>query len=96
MLGRTGSDAPELVVEKVRQAMLRTLDMYCGNAAYDIDNKISDARDIETLWYLRSDLMHTIASFQSEVVARDCIEEITPIFEGHQPGGRSSSRFGSL
>ncbi len=95
MLGQQISDAPGVVVERVRQAMLLAVDEHCGEGWSDIDDRISYAQDITALWYLRSDLMNAVAAVRGEAVARDCISTITVLFQGHQPGGKSS-RFSNL
>ena len=95
MLGRDVGATPDAVVERVRQAMLLAVDSHCLSSGYAVENNISRARDIASLWYLRSDLMHVIASAQGEAVATECIAAITQLFAGHQPGGKPS-RFGGL
>ena len=94
MLGQQVSEAPEVVVERVRQAMLLAVDDHCGEGGYEIDDRISYARDITALWYLRSDLMNAIAAVRGEAVARDCVNEVTILFQDHRPGGKPSRRSG--
>jgi hypothetical protein len=88
MLGRNMSEPPDAVVERVRQAMLFAVDNHCLASGDAMENKISFARDIASLWYLRSDLMHAIASDQGEATAAECVAAITTLFAGHQPGGK--------
>jgi hypothetical protein len=94
MLGRNISEPPDAVVERVRQAMLIAVDTHCLASAYAIEDKISYARDINSLWYLRSDLMHAIASAQGEAAAAECVAAITTLFAGYQPGGNRPRQAG--
>ena len=75
------------VLESVRGAMLRVLDAHGGADHFQLDMKISDAKDIATLWYLRPELMHAIAASEGEAAARLCIASVTELFQGYQPGG---------
>ena len=95
VLGRDTSDATDLVLERVRSAMLMTLEQYGDEKHVWLDMKISSAQEISELWYLRPELMHLVASAQGEEVARMCVAKITALFGKHQLGGKSS-RFGGL
>ncbi len=87
LLGRSPEEAPEGLVEDVRHAMLAALDLFCGSAYLDLDDRISNARDLDGLWYLRSPLMIAIAENHGEALARDRMLEITKTFLGSQAGG---------
>lgn len=95
LLGREVSEAPAVVAERIRKAMLFALDAHCGNQHHALDLRINVARDIAELWYLRPDLMQAISVSSGEVVARGVLTQITVLFEGHQPGA-APSRFGAL
>lgn len=84
-------------VESIQNAMLEAL--------FDIDQTISSqvvwsavvrAEEIQTLWYLRSDLLRLLADFWGEPVARDKLGEITKLFQGvvsdHQIHGPKRNR----
>lgn len=75
------------VIEAVRTAMLRVLDEYSATSHVQLDLRISDARDLETLWYLRPELMNAISASRGEAVARECVERVTGYFKGYRPGG---------
>jgi hypothetical protein len=95
-LGRDVSqDSHEEALERVRKAMLTVVEEYGGEDHYRLDMKISFAREIAELWYLRPDLMQVVAAAQGEEVARDCVARITALFKNHQLGGKPS-RFGGL
>lgn len=95
VLGRDTSDATDLVLERVRSAMLMALEQYGDESQVRLDMKISCAREISELWYLRPELMHMVASAHGEEVARVCVSKITALFGKYQMGGKTS-RFGGL
>lgn len=95
LLGQERSEAPQAVVERIRQAMLFALDAHCPQEQMQIDMAIRFAADVAELWYLRPELMAAIASCTNERVAQDALRDITALFKGHY-GGSSTSRFGSL
>lgn len=84
MLGRDISEAPDVVTERARKAMLLALDKHCSdNHHYALDIKINFAQDLTELWYLRPDLMNAIAASQDEAVAGQILASITDLFKGH-------------
>ncbi len=95
MLGRETVDTPTVVVERIRKDMLLALDAHCGDAHYTLDIKISFARNISELWYLRPDLMHAISACREESVARAALNQITLLFQGYMLEA-TPSRFGAL
>ncbi len=94
-LGRDDEDSYDVVLERVRRAMLAVVEEYGGEDHYRLDMKISFAADLAELWHLRPDLMQVVAQTQGEEVAQDCVARITALFDKFQLGG-SSSRFGGL
>ena len=95
VLGRDTSDATDAVLERVRSAMLMAVEEYGDETQVRLDMKISSAREISELWYLRPELMNMVASARGEVVARTCVAKITALFGKYQMGGKTS-RFGGL
>lgn len=95
LLGRQVSDAPEVIIERVRLAMLAALDAHCGTDHVHIDLAIRFAVDLPELWYLRPDLMQAIASSCDENTAQQVLRGITALFQGHFSSA-NASRFGSL
>lgn len=87
IFGFESRDPSSAVLERVRSAMLQVLDAHGAGDQFQLDVKICDAKDIATLWYLRPELMHTIAASEGEAAAGRCIAGITELFQGHQPGG---------
>jgi hypothetical protein len=74
-------DAPELVVERVQNAMLSALERYCEAIDQSLDSRISCARNLDDLWYLRPNLMNAISAHTGESVAQTVLAEITRLFE---------------
>jgi len=95
LLGRDTQDAPDVVLERVRTAMLAALDAHCDTRYFPLEVTIDYAKDVAELWYLRPELMNAISASHSETVARQVLAEITSLFERYHPGA-TPSRFGSL
>ena len=95
LLGQEKAEAPEVVLDRIRRAMLLALETHCPHEPMQLDMAIRFSSEIAELWYLRPELMATIAASTNEKVARDALLEITALFKGHY-GGASSSRFGGL
>lgn len=96
LLGRNTAGAPDGVMECVRKAMFTALDTYCDDDRTGINRRIDSAKHIAELWYLRPELMCAIATRHQESTARDCIAQITRLFDGYQPGAHSPSHFATL
>jgi hypothetical protein len=75
--------------------MLNALDEHCVIQHESVDRSILFAKDLETLWYLRPDLLHAIASCRHESSATAVIGDITMMFKGHLALA-NSSRFAEL
>lgn len=85
MLGMAPAQSSEDALERVRKAMLKLLDEYTGDDRFQLDAKICYATDIESLWYLRPELMRMIAVTEGESTARVCIAAISDLFQGFVP-----------
>jgi hypothetical protein len=94
-LGRDETEAPEVVVQRVRMGMLLALAEHVSEDMLVLEYKLGEGRSIESLWYLRPEIMNAVASSRGESVARDCMVQITAMFNGHQPGA-TPSHFGPL
>ncbi|MDE2416230.1 MAG: hypothetical protein KGN32_00345 [Burkholderiales bacterium] len=95
LLGHDTYGTQEVVIERIRAAMLTALETHCDSNQYAVEMRLSFARDVAELWYLRPDLMNAIAACQSECVAQTVMESITDLFRGYHPGP-TPSRFGRL
>lgn len=71
--------------ENIRSAMLQALSQLEDGQAADGAKTGSDvmrATDIQTLWYLRSDLLLRLSECHGEQVARQRLDAITEMFRG--------------
>jgi hypothetical protein len=93
--GLLGSPMPptesvlEVTTEDIRESMLGLL----GDSAPKfphVTRRIRYANDIQSLWYLRGDLMGALASLYGESEARRRMASVTHMFEGLLPGGLTS------
>jgi hypothetical protein len=73
-------------MEDVRSAMANQLSVI-GNSmeCTCILSGIARASDIQTLWYLRSDLVKVLADCHGEEIARENVGQITEMFVGLVP-----------
>jgi hypothetical protein len=76
--------------EDVREAMLSALGDKGTRQFPHVTRRIRYASDIQSLWYLRGDLMATLSSMHGEVAARQTVARITAQFQGLLPGSLSS------
>lgn len=85
LLGRELPQAPEVIAEHIRKAMLLALKTHCGEQPHLINTRIKVARDIYELWYLRPDLMLILSVSAGEAAARNVVAQITAQFKDHHP-----------
>jgi hypothetical protein len=76
--------------EEVRETMLATLGEAGWREAPRVTRRIRYAGDIQSLWYLRGDLMGVLAAMHGEVAARRKIAAITQQFQGLLPDSMAS------
>jgi hypothetical protein len=76
--------------EGVRDCMLDMLAKPGINYTPALLRRITYAQDIEALWYLRSDLMMTLAAAQGESAAHAQMSRINSMFRGVLPTGLNS------
>ena len=77
----------EVMLEDIRKEMLACMAQSLNGqsqrpAAW---SKVIQARDIQALWHLRSEVMFMLSQHCGETLARHSIERITPLFRGHIP-----------
>lgn len=80
----------EVGTEDVREAMLAALGPDGTRQFPHVTRRIRYASDIQSLWYLRGDLMATLSSMHGEVAARETVVRITAQFQGLLPGSLNS------
>ena len=95
LLGRSDTEAPDVVVERIRMPMLSAIEVHCETHDLSVYMPIRYARDISSLWYLRPHLMQAIAKSRNEAIAIAVLHQITDLFKGHLASA-NASRFGSL
>lgn len=95
LLRRDKADEPDVVLERIRMAMLSAIDVHCDTQDLAVYKSVRYARDIASLWYLRPHLMQAIAASRNEAIAKAVLHQLTNLFKGHLADA-STSRFGSL
>jgi len=95
ILGKDVSETSDVVIERVRLAMLFAMDEHCAQEYVKLDMAIRFANDLPALWYIRPDLMHAIASCKGEWAAQNVLQRITNLFKGHFSSA-NESRFSTL
>jgi hypothetical protein len=76
--------------EDIRESMLAALGETGPKQFPNVIRRIRYADDIQALWYLRGDLMASLAALYGEAVARQRIASITDQFRGLLPRGQMS------
>lgn len=75
--------------EAIRAAMLKAVyEVYTTQKSFEsskVWSDISRAMDIETLWYLRSDVLRVLSDFYGEMVSRKQLDAISELFRGLVP-----------
>lgn len=93
LLGPQETEAPRAVLERVRLAMRCAVEEHLDQDAEALQQRLEYAQDLESLWYLRPELMNAIAAECGEAQARNCLMGLTALFRDHHPGA-APSRFG--
>lgn len=78
---------PELMLGEIRRAMLNVVKESGADQGMVVLRRVTYAHGFQDLWYLRGDVMSTIASTRGELVAREKIVQISNMFEGYLPPG---------
>lgn len=80
-------------VERVKQAMLETLDNGSPSRSHGelrVESRIRRCEGVPELWYLRSDLMQVLCARLGEREAGHRLARISGLFEGAFPSALSS------
>lgn len=75
----------ERKLERVRDAMLKVLDTHQGQSFHRVAQRIQYAEEMESLWYLRQDMMAALSEVRGEVRARREMRPINELFKGLLP-----------
>jgi hypothetical protein len=74
-------------LERIRSALLQSLEKSGVGRKDPTHLLVEDAYDIEELWYLRTDVMVTIAKERGELAAKTELNSINQRFQGLLPQG---------
>ena len=72
-------------MEDIRESMLDLLGTSGPRDFPQVTRRIRYAGDVQSLWYLRGDLMAVLASLHGEAQARSHIQSLTDMFRGLLP-----------
>ncbi|MGJ7615409.1 MULTISPECIES: hypothetical protein [unclassified Variovorax] len=88
--------AAESQLGRIRTAMLSVLQGHGGNSVQRVSQRVRFAADVESLWYLRQDVMIALSAIDGETAARHQMKTINSMFKGGLPGSmgpRAHQRF---
>jgi len=72
---------PSAHLEQIRKAMLDLLEETPHGSGSAIERRILFAADLDTLWYLRPDLLQVLAQASGEAAAHRRLSDITRLFD---------------
>jgi hypothetical protein len=80
-------------VEYIREAMLDCMDLFLDAHAKRpaVWARVEYADDIQSLWFLRSDVMHMLSHHCGETLAATRVDALTALFRGHIPKAQFAS-----
>ena len=89
----TAGEASRSQVENIREEMLNCMASFLEGKAVRpaVWAKVLEADDIQSLWYLRSDVMHMLCGYCGETMAAAQLKSITEMFGGHLPKAQFAS-----
>ena len=87
---RANASRMDSAIEDIREAMLEALDVTGSVPASKLELKVTNATDLQDLWYLRGDIMATIAAVDGEATARCRLDHISDMFKGLLPKALTS------
>lgn len=83
------SQLPQNNIQDIRQAMLDCIRTASnGDESALVSAQVLYAADIQSLWYLRSDVMTLLASLQDEATAHARLAPISEMFDGLLPAAQ--------
>lgn len=72
-------------MERIRTAMLRLLAAHEGAVFYRVAERVRYADEMESLWYLRQDLLAALSAVRGEAAARREMAAVNALFKGLLP-----------
>lgn len=88
--------SPDYQMGRIRTAMLSLLQVHGGHSVQRVAQRVRFAGDMESLWYLRQDVLTALSAVDGEVAARRQMRQINSMFKGGLPrtlGPRPHNRF---
>ena len=79
-----------ITLEEIRQTMLGLASSDSSERALKVTRRISHALDIQSLWFLRGELMALLARSRGEAAALEQLAELSALFDGLLPHGLRS------
>lgn len=80
----------EYDIEDIRQAMLGLMTDLNDKQFPQVVRRIRYATDVQSLWFLRGDLMAVLAGSHGEAAAREKLDRVSGMFENLLPDGLRS------
>ena len=77
---------------RIRSAMLAVLQVHGGHSVQRVAQRVRFAADMESLWYLRQDVMLALSAIDGEAAARRQMKAINGMFKGGLPGSMGPRR----
>lgn len=77
-------------LENIREAMLNGLSVPGASEASKLELKVTYAKDLDDLWYLRGDVMAAISAIDGEALAQQKLNDISAMFRGVLPKSLTS------
>ncbi len=71
--------------DRIRAAMLALLESHGGHSIQRLMQRVRFTNDLETLWYLRQDLLSVLSEIEGEVAAQRKMKQINGLFKGGLP-----------
>jgi hypothetical protein len=80
-------------VDHIRQEMLDSMDLMLPKQAArpPVWARVQYADDIQSLWFLRSDVMHMLCDHCGETLAAIKVDTLTSLFRGYIPTAQFAS-----
>ena len=87
---RTPVIGEEITLEDIRQTMLELTTVDKGERALKLARRIRYAADVETLWFMRGELMALLARNRGEAAALEELDRLSAMFTDLLPSGLRS------
>ncbi|MFT4268523.1 MAG: hypothetical protein QM586_15095 [Xenophilus sp.] len=72
-------------MQRIREAMLELLQFHPGDTCRRVAQRVRYADGLESLWYLRQDMLAALSETHGELRARQQMAALTQMFKGALP-----------